>query len=148
MTDMKMNSIFSRKWLYRFVPCYLPLPNIHGNWLSFTLITTVAWIDTCSKCNYYSYLHFISASLYHTHTNHTPWSACAYQRLYGCACNPRQGQVNGMHMLKVKKHRRRVCMGKVLCVEFQRFLCNSTQNIVPIHWKIFILHYNLKSFWM
>ena len=27
-------------------------------------------------------------------------------------------------------------MGKIFCVEFQRYLWNSAQNILPIHWKI------------
>ena len=31
------------------------------------------------------------------------------------------------------------CMCKIFCVEFQRYLWNSTQNILPIHWKMHIL---------
>ena len=30
-------------------------------------------------------------------------------------------------------------MGKIFCVEFQRSLWNSTQNILPMHWKMCIL---------
>ena len=32
------------------------------------------------------------------------------------------------------------CMGKIFCVEFQRYLWNSTQNILHIHWKISFLY--------
>ena len=32
------------------------------------------------------------------------------------------------------------CMGKIFCVEFQRGLWNSTQNILPIHWKMQLLY--------
>ena len=35
------------------------------------------------------------------------------------------------------------CMGKIFCVEFQRYPLNSTQNILPIHWKIWFL-YNIE----
>ena len=35
------------------------------------------------------------------------------------------------------------CMGKIFGVEFQRYLSNSTQNIIPIHWKIWFL-YNIE----
>ena len=31
------------------------------------------------------------------------------------------------------------CIGKIFCVEFQRYLWNSTQNILPIHWKIWFV---------
>ena len=32
------------------------------------------------------------------------------------------------------------CMGKIFCVEFQRYpLKRSTQNILPIHWKMWFL---------
>ena len=27
------------------------------------------------------------------------------------------------------------CTGKIFCVEFQSYLWNSTQNILPVHWK-------------
>ena len=30
------------------------------------------------------------------------------------------------------------CMGKIFCVEFQRYLWNSTQNTLLPHWKIYI----------
>ena len=35
------------------------------------------------------------------------------------------------------------CMSKIFCVKFQRYLWNSTQNISPIHWKIWFL-YNME----
>ena len=35
------------------------------------------------------------------------------------------------------------CMGKIFCVEFQRYPLNSTQNILPIHWKVRFL-YNIE----
>ena len=35
------------------------------------------------------------------------------------------------------------CMGMIFCVEFQRYPWNSTQNILPIHWKIWLL-YNIE----
>ena len=31
------------------------------------------------------------------------------------------------------------CIGKIFCVEFQKYLWNSTQNILPIRWKMWIL---------
>ena len=31
------------------------------------------------------------------------------------------------------------CVGKIFCVEFQSSLWNSTQNILPIHWKMYSL---------
>ena len=39
-------------------------------------------------------------------------------------------------------------MGNIFCVEFQRVPWNSTQNILPIHWKMQILYKieNLSSF--
>ena len=35
------------------------------------------------------------------------------------------------------------CMGKIFCVEFQSTLWNSTQNIIPTHWKMWCL-YNIE----
>ena len=35
------------------------------------------------------------------------------------------------------------CMGKIFCVEFQRYPLKFTQNIFPIHWKIWFL-YNIE----
>ena len=32
------------------------------------------------------------------------------------------------------------CMGKIFCAEFQRYPWNSTQNILPIHWKVRFLY--------
>ena len=39
------------------------------------------------------------------------------------------------------------CMGKVFVWNFKGYLWNSTQNILPIHWKIFFFakHINFKS---
>ena len=31
-------------------------------------------------------------------------------------------------------------MGKIYCVEFQRYIWNSIQNIIPIYWKICFIH--------
>ena len=45
--------------------------------------------------------------------------------------NPRAlkfSPVNDIHIFQ--------CMGKIICVEFQRYLWNSTQNIFTLHWNI------------
>ena len=55
------------------------------------------------------------------------------------------GLLNLMRALKfspVNKIHIFQCMRKVFCVEFQRYP-NSTQNILPIHWKIWFL-YNIE----
>ena len=32
------------------------------------------------------------------------------------------------------------CMSKIFCVDFEEYLWNSTQNILPTHWKMQFLH--------
>ena len=57
-----------------------------------------------------------------------------------------------LRALKISKlHKNHIfqCMGKIFCVEFQRVPLNSTQNILPIHWKMWILftYENLWALW-